>query len=172
MSQWATVITKPLSEAAAEMALQSRGWRVYLPRYRKILRGHRRGARGEAVLRPLFPRYLFAELRPQWSGIANVPGVLALVGGMVDGCWRPYLLAAEVIEEIRQREHAGEWDESREGRRLDLVVGGMVAIPELDGMLGRLMGLGEDDRARVLIEILGRTVPATVRASGLVAAVA
>lgn len=65
---WAVVITRPACEDIAEKRLREAGFRVYLPRVRVVLAGHRtpRG-RGEVVLRPMLPRYLFAELHPdQW----------------------------------------------------------------------------------------------------------
>src|SRR4051812_7207921 len=68
---WAIVVAKAGAEVDAEGALSHAGVAVYLPRYRRVLRGIRitedgrrvrtRG-QGSAVLRPLLPPYLFAEL--------------------------------------------------------------------------------------------------------------
>jgi Transcription termination factor nusG len=76
---WCVVMSKPAAEEIAERSIREAGYRVYLPCYRKILRGSRfgedgrriRSRRDEVVLRPLFPLYLFVELCPhqQWSPV-------------------------------------------------------------------------------------------------------
>ena len=43
-----------------EKSIIKRGHRAYCPMQKHILRGHR-SSKGETVLLPLFPRYLFAE---------------------------------------------------------------------------------------------------------------
>jgi transcription antitermination factor NusG len=180
-SSWGVVITKPLGEEVAARALSNGGWRVYLPRYRKILKGvrldaegrrHRTRGQGEIVLRPLFPRYLFVDLtRRAWSEMVRLPGVLALVGGVVGGEWRPYAVGDEVVEAVRGAERSGRWDEAGEGgRRKDLKAGDRVRIAELGDLVGELDEIGEDDRAWVLLTFLGRQVRPEVSARSLVSA--
>lgn len=73
--RWAVISTRPAQEERAEAKLREAGYRVYLPRQSKILRGVRivdgrrvrcRGA-GSTILVPLISCFLFAELHPgQW----------------------------------------------------------------------------------------------------------
>ncbi len=76
--RWCVVISKPAAEEVAERSIREAGYRVYLPRYRKVLHGIRlddRGRRirtrgpGAVVMRPLINGYLFAELHPSHDGI-------------------------------------------------------------------------------------------------------
>lgn len=65
---WAVIAARAGSEEHAERNLRGAGFRVYLPRMRCVLTGHRRpNGHGETVLRPMLRGYLFAELHPgQW----------------------------------------------------------------------------------------------------------
>src|SRR5690349_11803107 len=60
---YAVLVAKPNGEFLAEERLRECGYRSYCPKRRVELRGHRPG-RGDSIFRPLFPRYLFAELHP------------------------------------------------------------------------------------------------------------
>ena len=59
MITWYAVYTRPHAEATALENLLRQGYCAYLPRYRTRLRHARRL---QTVLRPLFPRYLFAGI--------------------------------------------------------------------------------------------------------------
>lgn len=65
---WAVIAARHGCEEHAERNLRATGLRVYLPRMRVVLTGHRRPhGRGEVVLRPMLSGYLFCELHPgQW----------------------------------------------------------------------------------------------------------
>lgn len=172
-------MTRPSAEEAVARGLEGRGYRVYLPRVRKVLRGvvldgdgrrHRARGRGEVVLRPMFPRYLFAEEDGCGSGGLMVSGVVSLVGARgVGGYWEPRLADGRLVEGIREVERMGEFDEvGGNGVRVDLKVGGSVRVAGLDDRVGELLEVGEGDRSWVLLEILGRRVRAAVSTGGLV----
>jgi transcription antitermination factor NusG len=163
---WAVVMTKPMAEQVAGKNIGVAGFRWYLPMYRKVIRGTRldeRGRRirprGEIVLRPLFPGYLFAELHPDqaWSPMKKAVGVSDLI-------WRgerPALLDAYIVEAIRETERAGLFDEARPGqkrKRADIEIGNQVRV--LDGpfasFIGELAALDETGRARALLDLFGR----------------
>jgi transcription antitermination factor NusG len=181
MGDWVAVMTKPLSEEVAARSLEGRGWRVYLPRYRRVLRGvrldaeggrHRTRGAGEIVLRPLFRGYLFAEVEGGlWRGIVGLPGVLRLVTRREGEHMVPRVVDEGLIEGVREAERSGEFDEVRgDGVRSDLKIGAQVRVAELDDRVAELVGLDEVGRARVLVEILGRRVVARVGVGSLVAA--
>lgn len=183
-STWVVVISKPMNEDLAEKSIREAGYRSYLPRYRKVLRGVRideTGRRirsrqsGEIVLRPLFPRYLFAELYPnqQWRAILSASGVM-------DFIWRgerPASLTEGMIELIRQVERDGEFDEARpeskQGRAdlEKLLHDGktpLVRVPEWNDKIGRLTALHGQGKAVVwLFDVLGGQIRATVKAQTL-----
>jgi len=178
---WCVVMSKPAAEEIAERSIREAGYRVYLPCYRKILRGSRfgedgrriRSRRDEVVSRPLFPLYLFVELCPhqQWSPICRSTGVTRVLG--VDTVGRPALLAPELVHLIRETERCGEFDEAREdtGVRTDLSPGDAVRVPEMNNLAATLTRLADHGRAHVVGEVLGRAVSFDVQAKTLVLAV-
>jgi len=167
---WVVVISKPSAEEVAERSLRQAGYRVYLPRYRKVIRGTRldeRGRRvrprGEIVMRPLFPSYLFAEVDclSRWSSLKRANGIADLI-------WRGEVAAemkAIVIDQLREAEQSGLFDEARPSskriRRNDLPIGAEVRV--LDGpfssFIGKLASLDETGRAKALLDIFGRETP-------------
>ena len=176
---WAVVMTRPASEELAERSIGEAGFRAYLPRYRRMLQGYliRDGRRvrtrgpGEIVARPLFPRYLFAELHPGQAedGLGSARGV--------DHVLRPHrasletapatLVRAEVLEAIRLNVDRGRFDTT--GKRTDIKAGDPVGIDsgDYERLIGELLDLDEKGRAHVLLEFLGRPVRAEVSAGAL-----
>ena len=67
----AVVMSKPAGELEAENALRRRGFRTFLPLWRRRLR------RDRVVMRPLFTGYLFVLLAPDepWIAILHAPGI-------------------------------------------------------------------------------------------------
>jgi transcriptional antiterminator RfaH len=154
---WYAVYTRPQAEATALQNLLRQGYRAYLPRYRTEIRHARRR---QTVLRPLFPRYLFAGIdrgSMPWRPILSTFGV----AGMVRAGDEPKPVARQVIEALREREAAGAFD--RLGRS-ELRLGELVRVSAgaFRDMIGRLAELRDQDRVVVLLEILGRTVPAQI----------
>ncbi len=177
---WVVVVTQPSREEVAERHLKRSGFRVYLPRYKRILRGSRyangkrivtRGANG-FVFRPLFPGYLFTEFwesfgTPQRDTDKGVAGVLRAEG-------KPAFVADELVEAIRQGENARRFDDDAPGDELrrELKAGRKprVRIDTLDTMVGTLISLDEAGRARVLVErLLGSTITMDVSEVSMVA---
>lgn len=170
---WCVVISKPMNEELAEKSIREAGYGSYLPRYQKLIQARWVGGKtvrcakgGEIVMRPLFPRYGFAELWPdqQWGPIKEAKGVM----GLIMSGDRPATISGEVIELIREIERNGEFDEVRRSDkpRTDLQIGGLVRIPEHQ-MVGKLLALDEKGRAQVLMDFLGRQVKPWVEAKTL-----
>src|SRR5207245_5195270 len=79
VTSWYAVYTQPHAETKAFEHLRRQGYSVYLPRYRTRI-SHAR--RRQTVLRPLFPRYLFAGIdgaSMRWRPILSTFGVTDLV---------------------------------------------------------------------------------------------
>ncbi len=154
----------------AESNLRRMGWRVYFPQYKKQLsyvvneNGRRSGTRhgGEIVSRALFRGYAFVECAPdqQWRSMKQAGGVLGFLM-KEDDDERPAVLPGEIIEELRDRVNAGEFDQHRESRkaivRTDLEPGNVVRMTEgpFATFLGTLQNVNDENRARLLVRAIG-----------------
>jgi transcriptional antiterminator RfaH len=154
MISWYAVYTRPQAEATALANLVRQGYQVYLPRCRvRISHARRR----EVMLRPLFPRYLFAgldrALMPWWP-IRSTFGV----AGLVQAGKEPAAVPEEIITGLRDCEAAGTFDRLFPQRSMRL--GDLVRVTEgaFQDMVGRLIELRDQDRVIVLLDLLGRTV--------------
>ena len=166
MIAWYAVHTRPQAEAKALENLLRQGYEAYLPRYRTEIRHARRR---QTVLRPLFPRYLFAGIDREamrWRPILSTVGVSDLVRSGDE----PLPVAREIVEALRAQEGAGTFD-SLAHRRLP-PVGELVRISAgaFEDMIGRLIELREQDRVVVLLDLLGRKVRAQIEAVSVEAA--
>jgi transcriptional antiterminator RfaH len=166
MISWYAVHTHPHAEAKALDNLLRQGYRAYLPRCRTYV-SHAR--RRRLVLRPLFPRYLFAGLdraEMRWRPILSTFGVSAVVRAGD----RPASVPSEIVAAIREREQQGAFD--RLDLRQTLRPGELVRVTAgaFEDMIGRLVELHDRDRVVVLLELLGRTVRAQLGAGAVEAA--
>ena len=96
MGRWYVVYTQPRGEDHAMKHLVHQGFRCFLPRLRKIRRHARRI---DAVLEPLFPRYLFIDMDIEattWRPINGTRGVI----GLVTSGNRPSTAPAGVVEKL------------------------------------------------------------------------
>ena len=168
--RWFLVHTQPKSEHKAELHLGAQGFRTYLPVFEKTVRHARklktvRHARQLRTVRaPLFPRYLFVILdlgRDRWLSVRSTIGVSRLFTSQ-DG--RPVPVPTGIVESLIERS---------DGKltRLDagLVAGQQVCIlsgPFAD-FVGTLERLDDAGRVKVLLEMMGTTVPVTLHRSVL-----
>ena len=143
--QWCAVYTQPHAEAKALDHLLRQGYTAYLPRYRtKISHARRR----QIVLRPLFPRYLFAAVdraTMPWRPILSTIGVSDLVRRGDE----PVAVPAEIVAAIREREGAGAFD--RLGNRQTLRLGDLVRVTAgaFEDIVGRLVELRDQVPFRI-----------------------
>ena len=166
MIAWYAVHTRPQAEAKALENLLRQGYEAYLPRYRTEIRHARRR---QTVLRPLFPRYLFAGIDREamrWRPILSTVGVSDLVRSG-DG---PLPVAPEIVEALRMQEGVGAFDAL--ARRQLPPIGELVRINAgaFEDMIGRLVELRDQDRVVVLLDLLGRKVRAQLEAVSVEAA--
>jgi len=156
---WVIVETRPAAEDAAERSLRLAGYRVYLPRYRCLVHPHGRSRSAVTVLRPIFPRMLFAQ---DWRGWPAMPincavGLLSLQPGI------PAKLSDEDVAYIMDRERSREFDQIDK-----YAVGDTVEIDAFGSrIVGVLEALSKDGKATVSAILLGRTVRTTVKVEKL-----
>ena len=148
--QWYVVYTKPHREETAQFHLQRKGLDTFFPRLRLPY-----GRRNRRHIIPLFPNYIFAQLRvpDDYSVVRWSPGVNHLVG--CDGTPTP--LDGTVVEFLRQKS-------APDGilpARVRLTVGSGVRI--VSGPFEGLVGIIENPpdargRVKVLMQLLSRQV--------------
>lgn len=163
MSRWYVIRTHVNRERVAVANLRAQGFTAYLPVYRKIWRHARRE---EVRLAALFPRYLFIRLdlaRDRWHPVLSTSGVQALI--MNDGIPTP--VPAGLVEELQVAGNDGDpvplhrWLSFRKGERVSPISGPFA------GHVGKFEDLKDDERASILLDILGRDVRVTVQAEHL-----
>ena len=119
-------------------------------------------------VKPLFPRYFFAEIIDRWWELKTIPGVSRV---LVNGTGIPVSIAVEVLETLRRRERNG-----------------VIVLPKRDRWIrgsalktrdpwhvlaGRpllFQGMRGKDRARVLIQWFGQSQYVDIPANLLVSA--
>jgi transcriptional antiterminator RfaH len=164
-TEWFVVRTQPRTEEKAVRHLTNQGFATYLPRYQRRIRHARQN---KIVLRPLFPSYLFVYLDPdrcRWRSINGTIGVREiLTSGLT-----PISVHKRVIEEIRARE-----DETGAVRLSPPTFRRGQIVRMLDGPLADVSALFEEmrdeDRAVLLVSLLGRKVRLQVAAAEIAAA--
>jgi len=112
---WLVVYTASRSEYLAWSQITAAGFESYFPVYRRRL--HRsfdqRSGGSKHVFSPLFPRYVFVGMHPLWQVIHAFRGVAGFL--LNDGM--PMQISQQVIEDIKKRQYAGEFDEKPEPKR-------------------------------------------------------
>jgi transcriptional antiterminator RfaH len=150
---WLLAYTKPRQERVAEEHLRRQGYDVLCPQLR-VQKLRRR--RWTLLEEPLFPRYLFvgATDEQSWAPVRSTAGVASLVrfGGQV----------AEVpLELIKGLRNAAEEPQAvrplfKQGQKVRIVTGDFATLEGVFDMAGG------DERATVLLDLLGRQSPVRV----------
>jgi transcriptional antiterminator RfaH len=152
-ARWFAVHSQPNREFRAKHQLENQGYQVFLPQRLKTVRHARRLTNRPA---PFFPRYLFIQLdlsQHRWRSVNGTFGVSTLVmqGEL------PHPVPEGVIEAMMA---------SVDGAGLlclseHLAIGDRVrlAAGPFAEKLGILERLDDSGRVRVLLEIMGATVP-------------
>jgi transcriptional antiterminator RfaH len=160
MSFWGVAMCKANSEAIAEHHLGRQGYKTYLPRFiQKIGK--------ETKIKVLFPRYIFVSIELQWHVIRSTRGVTKLI--MRESTPAP--VPNVIIDNLKKREDKGfvmleDPPKFSQGEKV------RVVNSALFGYIGIYQGMKDSERARVLIELLGQTVPVELDEKDLVCAVA
>jgi len=163
---WYAVFTHPHGEMKALEHLLRQGYSAYLPRYCTRVSHARRHL---TVLRPLFPRYLFAGVDREsmrWRPILSTIGVADIVRAGDE----PASVPSRIVAAIRVREQAGDFDRFNPQHSLSLGEPVRVTAGAFEDMVGTLVALRDQDRIVVLLEWLGRLVRAELRTEAVEAA--
>jgi transcriptional antiterminator RfaH len=152
MLNWYAVHTKTRQEVTADYNLQRQGFDTYAPR---VLLRKRQRDKWAKVVEPLFPRYLFIRVDPDQTSLAPVRSTLG-VSGLVRFGYRLLPVPDSVIAYLKQLEdplthqhHADQWPH-RPGDAVDILDGPFAGLP------GVFQSVNAEDRATLLIELLGR----------------
>ena len=159
---WYLVHARPRQEAVAAGHLERQGYGVYLPRL-KLPRLRR--ARWHDLVEPLFPRYLFAGVRPAEQcihPIRSTRGVAALVRSGDRYVPVPRDLLTSLCDRADEDGfHQLTIEDLAPGDRVRIVAG------PFSGLEAVFQSRQGTDRVRVLLELIGATTAAMLPA-GLV----
>lgn len=153
MLEWFVVRTKAHAEEMARQNLRNQGYNVYVPRYRKQIR---RARKIEAVVRPLFPGYVFVQIDTRFQPWRPINGTIGVIGIVQLGAG-PTPIDANTVEMIRDREDEnGVVSLAPTGLQTgDRVVIRKVLLSEHNAVVEEI-----SDRRRVilLLDLMGREV--------------
>lgn len=160
MGRWYVIRTDSRSEYMATKELESEGFQVFFPRVRSP---HPRGGHHDI---PLFPGYLFLNIDPDLEGWPTFRQSSKILGWVRFGGEIPWL-PSSVIDELRHRleeidDDGGLWRRYQPGEKVLVAAGSIESIAEV--VEGTKSPQG---RVKVLMEFMGRIVPALVPWSDL-----
>ena len=152
---WYVIRAKPRCDSQAAASLERNGFDLFFPRVR-IARPS-----GTKIEAPLFPGYLFLHHDAEtlgWASVMRLPGVLGWItfGGVAP------VLPDRVVDELIERVDAinvdgGLWTRFKRGDTVQVVTGKLDSLAEVVEA-----PRSPQDRVRVLLEFMGRLVPAVV----------
>lgn len=156
MAYWAVAQTESQREGVAAKFLKQNSYETYLP---KIIA--KAGARERVV--PLFPTYIFVRIEERWWSVRWTIGVLRVL--MADD--HPAVIPDRVVCAIQRRE--GDNGLVKLPKPPSIQKGDQVVIREgsFAGWMGIYDGMNGPDRVRILLTLMGRSVPVSVRTSGI-----
>jgi transcription elongation factor/antiterminator RfaH len=154
--RWYAVNTLPRREFRAQHQLENQGFRVFLPQGLKTIRHARKLTNVQA---PFFPRYIFIELDltvHRWRSVNGTFGVRSLVmqGDMPQPV--PRGIVETMIASVNGKDLLRFDHDLKPGSEVRLVAGPFAE------QLGILDRLDDSGRIRVLLKIMGGTIPVQV----------
>lgn len=173
--EWFVVYTNPKCEERAATGFMAKGLASYVPKSTSWRRQSRREIHQkkpkERISRPLLTRYVFVELpvirgdQIPFGAIRAIDGVREIVGTS-DG---PLVLARDLVEDIKQREGSGEFDDTvRYGRRTIApkwaTLGAAAQLKEgpFAGFMAVIEEILPNERVRLGVHIFGHMTPVEV----------
>ena len=157
---YAVIVTKPNHEAIAAINLHRQGFSYYYPRFQ-----HKK-PNATTTIKPLFPRYMFVFVGQVWRSLSGTRGVSYLLMGERG----PQLVPDSLINNIKAREDKNGLYQLTAPPKF--IPGEKVKTEEgpLQGLPLVYVGMAGHDRVKVLVNLLGRAVMATIEEKPLVAA--
>ena len=158
--QWHVAFTQPNCENRAAAHLANQDFPVYLPRFMKRRRIGKREVHGPS---PLFPRYIFVAVdvaNQRWRAINGTVGVQWLL------CHgdRPSVIDTSVIEAIAGREDENGLIKLAPMRSFRPGEAIRVTAGVFADQLGLCEGMADQNRVRILLNLLGRKVRVLIEA--------
>ena len=152
-------LSKPNQELIAIAHLERQGYEPYCPRFKETKPGK------AAVIRPLFPRYLFIGIDQVWYSIRGTRGISHVLLGR-DG---PQYISGSIIKELRNREIGGlvslvPKERFARGTKVKATDGPLMGLELI------YEGMSTRDRCVVLMDMLGRQVKIDVEERALTTA--
>lgn len=149
---WVVVQTETQREHFVRMMLMRHGYVTYMPRIKVKRR-----------VVPLFPSYLFARVLERWYPIKNTIGVdRVLLAGE-----KPARIDDQIILAIRRMEVSGIVRLPKAEKLLRPGVSVEVIKGSFQGSIGVYEGASGKQRERVLLNLLGRSVPVNLPSSDI-----
>ncbi len=151
---WYVLQLRPGGLKAALVNLARQGFETLMPHIEIT----RRSAHGLSQIRqPLFPGYLFFSAQNReinWTSVRSTRGVSRILTHSGNTPSRlPHELVRELLSATANNGDLHDFSDLEEGDLVSIINGPMV------GLTARIASLGEIDRIRLLIEIMGRSVP-------------
>lgn len=155
---WCVVYTNVNKETIAEKNLIGQNFITYMPKYKKIISHARKIS---MVIKPLFPRYLFVNVdlvAQRWPIINSTYGVNAIIS--MEG--KPVIISEEIINKIKLCEKPDEninvvpYSFMTKGDEVNILEG------VFSGKKGIFNGLTDNNRVKVLFNLLGKEVTLSV----------
>lgn len=162
-ASWYAIHTHPQHEASAAFHLRRQNYRVLFLRYPQEIR-HARKIR--LAWRPLFPRYLFAQVTGSQAigPINRTPGVSSIVTAGGKTGQEPLQVPSPIIDELRGRADPDGLLAPTPARLRPLLAAGepvTIANGPFAGFSGSVI-LDDGTRIRISIKWLGRTIEASI----------
>nr|WP_281399825.1 transcription termination/antitermination NusG family protein [Microvirga zambiensis] len=148
---WYLVATNPQKERRAQLGLEFRGYKTFLPSYAKEVKS---GRQIKEVTRPLFPGYLLVNLAGQpWYPIRQVDGVHRIITNDL----KPLALPEGAMKEIVRLSHE-EQDLAPQPWAQQLQEGAQARVAKgpFASFLSTVVAVLPNGRAQVLVDIFGR----------------
>ena len=165
--RWYVAQAQPHREKRADFHLRQQGFSTFLPLHQKTVR-HARQFR--TVQAPFFPRYLFVRLdigRDRWRSVNGTFGVSSLI---MEGELPKPVPRGAVESMMAMADEAGLISVTPQLSLGDTV---RVIRGPFSGLVGRLAALEDNQRVKVLLDILGKETLVAIDAArvGLVPAI-
>ena len=161
--EWYAVHTHVNKESLSEINLIRQNFITYLPKYKKIIKHARKIS---TVVRPLFPRYLFVKLdlvKQRWHLINSTYGVNVLIT-MEE---KPVKILDKIINEIKSYDNSdvianiSPYSSMTMGEEVNIIDG------LFSGRKAIFDGLTDDNRIKVLFNLLGKEVTLSMAPIGV-----
>ena len=160
---WCVIYTNVNKENIAEKNLIGQNFITYMPKYKKIISHARKIS---TVIKPLFPRYFFVNIdldKQRWPIINSTYGVNYLIS--MEG--KPVNISEDIINAIKSCEKSDEninvvpYSFMAKGDEVNILEG------VFSGKKGIFNGLTDNNRVKVLFNLLGKEVTLSVASISL-----